>query len=339
MTIKRYFIASIALAAAFAFAAPVQADNEARIDVEQLRPWGDIESLAWPLQVAAEPECRDPSFRTGFEMLASPAQGMFVRSIAAGSPADGQLQLEDRVIALNGSAFPADGIKAYEQWVTGLREELAASDAVQVWTVERAGERLDVELAPVSVCHLDILYVQGDGPSLLRRENTLIFTPQLHDLAPEPWMVQAQVAHDLGHRLGQHEEKAKRTSRWANIAGNIMGALGGPDVGGAGGHALNIRRRPQEEVAADSAGIDLAVSIGLPEADLIAYWVDVLHQQASAGGVAKWLGAHPAHPSRIEALEERFQGLAQRQDDEQQAAQQDVALAPAEAQQDGASHE
>lgn len=333
----RNVFTTIAFAAVFAATASAHADDT-RIDIEQLQPWAEIESLAWPLQVAAAPECRDPSYRTGFEVLASPPQGMFVRSIADSAPADGRLQLEDRIVALNGRDFPSDGIQAYEQWVTGLRDETAASDQPQRWTVERNGEQLDVELHPVSVCHLDILYVAGNGPSLLRRENTLVFTPQLHELAPEPWMVQAQVAHDLGHRLGQHEQKAQRTSRWANIAGNVLGALGGPDVGGAGGHALNIRRRPQEEVAADSAGIDLAVSIGLSESDLIQYWVDVLHQQASGGGAARWLGAHPAHPSRIEALEARFQDLPGPDSVAADAGRgpQDVALADDE---DTSSHE
>lgn len=290
-------------------AGPVRADEVVGFDMQRLQAWSEIESLAWPLKVAAAPGCNDPSWHTGLELLASPAQGMFVRSISRGSPADGQLEVDDRVVALNGRRFHADGVRAYEDWMGGLRENAATSSAPQRWTVSRHGTEHTFELSPVQVCHVEIFYASGNVPSILRRENMVIFTPALQELAPEPWMIQAQIAHDLGHRLGQHEKQTTRTSRWAGVAGNIVGALGGPDMGGAAGHVLNIRRRPQQEIDADRAGIDLALSIGLDEAQLIQYWVDVIELQTSAGGGSGWLGAHPAHPSRITALQERFDAM------------------------------
>src|SRR5690606_40368066 len=63
--------------------------------------------------------------------------------------------------------------------------------------------------------------------------------------------------YDLGHRLAQHEKANTRSRRWLSIAGNVVGALGGPNIGGAG-QALALRKRPEQEVEADRAGIDLA---------------------------------------------------------------------------------
>lgn len=285
--------------------AQAPAEAPAGFDMERLQPWAEIESLAWPLMVAAAPQCKDPSYRAGFELLGSSEQGLVVRSVATGSPADGALTVGDRVVALDGERFAEDGAEAFAYWTAGMRAEQAESDAVQRWTVLRDGEERTVDLTPVSVCHLDIYYIAGGAPSVLRREGLLMLTPAIWDIAPEPWMVQAQIAHDLGHRLAQHEKANTRSRRWLSIAGNVVGALGGPNIGGAG-QALALRKRPEQEVEADRAGIDLAVSIGLPEAELIQYWVEVIELEAGAGSGASWLAAHPAHHSRIEALEERY---------------------------------
>lgn len=307
---NNHFLKAIVLVAALTTPMGVaRATDGPAFDMERLKPWGEIESLAWPLMVAAASQCKDPSYRVGFEVLGTTAQGLFVRSVSADSPASGKLEIGDRVVAVNGHRFKPDGADAYGEWSSSMRDEFAESDEIQRWTMLRDGVEATFDLAPVPVCHVDIFYVGGSSPSFLRREGMLIFTPQLFEIAPEPWMVQAQIAHDLGHRLGQHEQKATRTTRWTSIAGNVIGALGGPNLGGAGGHALNIRRRPQQEVDADRAGIDLAVGLGINERELIQYWVDVIELESSSGTGASWLSAHPAHESRIDALQERFNTL------------------------------
>lgn len=304
-TTRLLLTALLAAAAATALPAAAQADEGMQsFDPARLAKWAELESLAWPLEVAAADACSNPTWRTGSELLASPDQGLFVRSVAAGSPADGQLQPLDRVVAFNGKKL--DGIKGYEKWVGGLREEAAASAEPQRWTVLRDGAELTVSIQPQQACHVDILYADRPGHSFLRREAMIVFTSQLADIAPEPWMVQAQIAHDLGHRLGKHEQQQGRRARFFNVAGNVMAALGGPNITGAG-EVLNVARRPEQEVEADRAGIDLAIRIGLSEKDLIQYWVEVIEKQAATGAGATWLSGHPAHGSRIEALQARWE--------------------------------
>lgn len=280
-------------------------------DMERVQPWGEIERQAWPVMAAAGPTCADPTWRAGVELLGSPAQGLFVRSVGHGSPADGQLTVGERIVALNGHRFAADGTAAYEEWVRWVSAEAADSEKPQRWTVLRGDAEAVVELVPVKACHVEIAYVAGNAASILSREGVIMFTPALLDLAPEPWMVQAQVAHVLGHRKGQHEAKNSKTTRWASIAGNVIGALGGPNIGGAAGHGLNFRARPKQEVEADRAGIDLLVGLGVNERDLIQYWFTVLEAQAQSGFAGAWLGGHPAHESRLEALEARYASLAE----------------------------
>jgi Periplasmic protease len=308
MTAARFALPFLLTAALAALAAPAAfaADEEAAFDPERLAPWAQIESLAWPLEVAAAPKCASPSWRIGAELLASPAQGLFVRSVADGSPAAGKLQQFDQVVAFNGKRL--SGIDGYEDWVSELRAEAAESNKAQRWTIVRDGAEQTVEVQPQQVCHIDIMYASGTTAAWLRREEVVVFTPALFDIAPEPWMIQAQIAHDLGHRLAQHQKTESRRIRFLGAAGNVVSALGGPGFAG-GGDVLNIARRPEAEVEADRNGIDLATAIGLPEADLIQYWVTVIEKQAATGAASKWLTGHPAHPSRIEALQNRWDAL------------------------------
>lgn len=307
-TLLTTLLAVAVASAGYSPAAAAAAADHAPIDpkADYIEPWAQIENLAWPLMVAAADQCKEPSWRTGFDLSAIPEEGLIVRGVAPGSPADGKLRQYDRVLAYNGHEL--QGNSGFIRWYQSLRNEAAESDRVQRWTVERDGQQMTVEIQPVQVCYVEIQYNPVTTRSFVRREGVLSFNPNLYDLAPEPWMIQAQIAHDLGHRLGQHEAANKRRNNLLGIAGRVTEAVGGFNIAGAG-TALNLRKRPEQEVDADRNGIDLAVRIGLPEADVIQYWVEVIDQQAGAGGGATWLSGHPAHPTRIEALQQRFENI------------------------------
>ena len=145
-----FAIAAATLAATAAMSG-AHANEAVVFDTERLRAWGEIESLAWPLQVAAADQCKDPSYHTGIELLASPGQGFFVRNVSQGSPAHGLLEVEDRVVALDGHRFAQDPMQAYETWIGGMRADLLASDETQRWTVLRNDVEHAVEIEPTKV--------------------------------------------------------------------------------------------------------------------------------------------------------------------------------------------
>ena len=302
----RSTFAAAALALMFA-AGPVAAQAP---DGPSMARQHELQDLAWPLQVSAADRCNAAEFLTGVEVFATPDRGAYIAHVVAGSPAQGQVNVGDRVGAYNGQRLSSDAPEAFQQWMDA-HEEQRQEDGVQSYVLVGAAGEQTITVQPRKVCRMPIRYIGRELPTL-DNGDTLLLTPSFDALTPEPWMAQAQLAHQIGHRIRNHEQKRSRFKRFAGIASSVTEKVGGFGIGSLGGIVgANALFGKQHELDADKVALELTTQIGLDPQKVVTYWTDIIQADAGKSKAAQFLSKHPTHPERVDALNAQLAEIAQ----------------------------
>lgn len=322
------FLLTAAFAAMTAIASPAMAffDRDPDLDYAALLAEGaGVRDDFWALSVANADQCKDTTYRLGFEVIALDVewkswerfveasdlqQGVSIVQVAKGSPAAAAgIQPGDRLVSLAGEAFkPQRKASKLDKQLERLRKLQDKSDGAPLAvTVERDGQALSFEVAPARVCDADIVPMHARNGTPLYIEDASRFTLDAYQLEA----VQSErdrmivVAHEFAHYLEGHYTKGKVASGLARGVGAITG-LSTPILNT--GSVAKVAVGVGDEKKADAASLALLAAQGIEPSEVLALWERV--GQMTADTRSKVVSAHPVTESRLDALREAVSGPA-----------------------------
>ena len=318
------FLNTVAYAAqtAIANATPAKAcfDRDPDMDYAALIAEGaGLRDDFWALSVANADQCKDTTYRLGFEVIAlapdwkswdrfveaSDLQmGVSIVQVAKGSPAAvAGIQPGDRLVALAGERFkPQHKPSKLDKQLERIRKLQSKSDGATLdITVERAGQALSFNVVPARVCDADIVPMHA-------RNGTRLYVEDKRRVMIDAYQLEAAqserdrmiiVAHEFAHFLEGHYTKGKVASGAARGIGALTG-LSVPmlDTGSVAKLAVGAG----DEKSADLASLPLLAAQGIEPAEVLAFWERL--GEMTVGTRSKIVSAHPVSESRLEALRE-----------------------------------
>jgi membrane-associated protease RseP (regulator of RpoE activity) len=316
------FLLTAAFAALTAVAAPAMAffDRDPGLDYEALIAEGaGLRDDFWTLSVANADQCKDTTYRLGFEVIAlAPAwkswdrfvetadlqMGVSIVQVAKGSPAAvAGIQPGDRLLSLGGQAFkPQHKPSKLDKQLERIRKLQTKSDGASLAvTVERAGQTLSFDVVPARVCDADIVPMHARNGTKLYIESEERFTIDAYQLEAvtserERMIV---VAHEFAHYLEGHYTKGKVASGVARGLGAITG-LSTPMLNT--GTVAKVAVGAGDEKKADAASLALLAAQGIEPAEVLAFWERL--GEMTVGTRSKIVSAHPVTESRLDARRE-----------------------------------
>lgn len=323
----RYLL--IAIIAAFAaIASPAMAffDRDPGLDYAALIAEGaGLRDDFWVLSVANADQCKDTTYRLGFEVIALAPDwkswdryvedadlqmGVSIVQVAKNSPAAvAGILPGDRLVSLAGKAFePQRKPAKLDKQLERIRKLQDKSDGASLAVaVERDGQTLSFDVVPARVCDADIVPMHARNGTRLYIEDESRFTIDAYQLDA----VQSErdrmivVAHEFAHYLEGHYTKGKVASGVARGLGAITG-LSTPILNT--GTVAKVAVGAGDEKKADAASLALLAGQGIEPSEVLAFWERL--GEMTVGTRSKVVSAHPVTESRLDALREAVSGPA-----------------------------
>ena len=197
--------------------------SEQRVNNQRVR------DLLWPLTVSNLEICKDktkrsfgfnvarpndpstPEAKRAFERVYDFDTKPVVSTVTKGSPAEKSGVLpDDRIVGINNWVWTAETIEDFEKYAH-RRLEKTQTDGHLRLTVERAGEKIKLELTPVVICKAE---VTAATPQRLNASTTgrniKVYRGLLDRMSDDD--IQTILAHELAHNVMGHVGKSVQVS-------------------------------------------------------------------------------------------------------------------------------
>lgn len=145
-----------------------------------------------------------------------------IYTVLPSSPADlSGLKQNDAIIQINGVSVPNI------QVVNTMVKEATTGKPI-VFTVDRAGDRVDVPVMPVVACESKVFLVNDHTINSLTDGELIVITRGLLYFTKSDDEIAAVVSHQLAHNANKHQRTNKITAALGGVLGGVLG--GAADV-------------------------------------------------------------------------------------------------------------
>ena len=205
-----------------------------------------------------------PNLQPFAEVLMGASDRLSVRTVRAGSPADiSGLKPGDVIIGINGAYMPG-GFTVQRFFDVATQNAYKAPNTVL--KIKRGDERLDIKVAPETICDYPANVFFHDEANGHTDGEQIIITSKLMKTVPDDVNLALIIAHEMAHAIKGHQRKEKSLELTADRMALIMMSRAGYDI-------------------------DRAIN----------YWREAVHPHANFQKTSK---THPSIPERYENFRE-----------------------------------
>ena len=264
--------------------------------------------IVFPLSVAAADSCvfkredtygfflKDASRPSSTDPASVPLH-VLVRYVHAQLPAGkAGLVIDDRIVAINGDPVTSpQGDAVFNQ----IQRLTRAKIQPLTLRVRRGNIEQDVNLRAVASCRMNVKFVNSPIVNAFSDGSNIAVTSGLLEFVRSPDQLAWVLAHEVGHHVLEHAERAKLQVMLNRFLHSTVG------------EAPQTLKQIDLERQADLFAADLVTRAGfdLREARRLLGWVQVMQTQPSSNDLNN---SHPTNRERLEALDRLIDQLDER---------------------------
>ncbi|MDI3325474.1 M48 family metallopeptidase [Pontibacterium granulatum] len=275
---------------------------------EAYRQNSRLQRLAFPLLQTATTQCGEKvkpklglqlhtandyssSQREAAVKAFGPLDGIRIKDVIEGAPAQGKLLPGDRLLLINGEQVTESSRGTAQQ----LRNAMSDDLTVRV-EVEREGTEIALRLNAVALCDYPVILSRRDAINAFADGDTIVINEGLIRFAQADKDLALIIAHELAHNVIDHRADKIRDGLIGglfDIAISLSGNMISPGIGvGLGANLLS----QEYEIEADILAIRLMHQQGYAVASLPEFW----RKMASVHPSSIHHGNQASHPTTVE---------------------------------------
>jgi len=216
-----------------------------------------------------------------------------------GAAAAAGLLVNDKVLSVNGVEF-GEQKKQQKKFSTEIERIRTADSSQAELSIERGGETLSFEINLDKICGFPAVLSESDAVNAYANGKQIIITKGMMRFAQDDQDLSLVIAHELGHNVMDHLDKAMN-NYWLGSIFDIAAAAYGVNTHGVFGSAAAQAFSQDFEAEADYVGLYYMHAADLPLEGTAHFWRSMAAEHPSSIG-SNHAASHPATPERFLAI-------------------------------------